>query len=132
MRLVSALIASAIPLVAVASSETPSFPTDAEVQRLDISAGASISEPPRIAEFLRELRALPQNWRRPVDTFPTPQSTVRFINSAGALSCVVWLGPSWLGSKCGLPETSRPLLIQLPPAKASYFRNFVGGKWEVK
>ena len=132
MRLVSALIALGIPMLAAASSEAPRFPTDATVERLDLSAGSSVSESPRIAEFLRELRSLPENWRRPVGTFPTPQATVSFINSAGAVSCVVWLGPRWLGSQCGLPRSSRPLLIELSPIQADYFRNFVGGKWEGK
>lgn len=132
MRLVTALIALAIPLGAIASSEVPTFPSDATVQRLDISTGSSITAPSRIAEFLRELRALPENWRRPIDTLPTPQSTVGFINSAGGLACAVWLGPNWLGSRCGLPDASRALMIEITPIQARYFRDVVGGKWEVK
>lgn len=132
MRLLTALFFSVTSVGCIASTEAPTFPPDKEVLRLEVAAIGFISEPSRIAEFLREVKALPNNWRRPFDTFPTPRATVGLVDSTGRPLCVVWLGPNWLGSRCGLPEAARPLLVHLTPAQARYFRDFVGGKWDIK
>lgn len=132
MRLLIAFFALSTSLNCLAAMEVPSFPLDGVVSRLDFRSHASISQPSQVDAFVRELGKLKSGWRRPFDTFPTPQATVGLIDSSGGLLCVVWVGPNWLGSKCGLPETSRPLLIPLTSTQARYFRDLVDGKWEVK
>jgi hypothetical protein len=132
MRFLIALFALNTSLNCLAAMEIPSFPENGAVSRLDIRSHGSISQPSQVDEFVRELGKLKSGWRRPLDTFPTPQVTVGLIDSSGGLLCIVWIGPNWLGSKCGLPETSRPLLVPLTVTQASYFRDVVDGKWEVK
>lgn len=132
MRLFISLFALSISLNCLAASEAPSFPVSGEISQLSIRSNSSISEPIKIDEFLRELGKFKSGWERPIGTFPTARTTVGLIDSSGRLRCVVWVGPNWLGSKCGLLETSHPLLVPLTTTQARYFRDFVDGKWEIK
>ena len=132
MRFFISLFVLSISLNCLATSEGPSFPVSGVILQLSIRSYGSISEPSKIDEFLQELGKFKSGWKRPFGTFPTPQTTVGLIDSSGRLLCVVWVGPNWLGSKCGLPETSHPFLVPLTTTQARYFRDFVDGKWEIK
>ena len=120
------------PLAALASPQLPVFPEPAEIDRIEVVSGEAIRSRERIAEIAGALRGIRGGWRRPVGTSPTPQATLSLATSDGQRACVVWLGPNWLSSRCGLPESDRPLIVDLSREQARFFRDVAGASWEIK
>jgi hypothetical protein len=133
MRLAATILASILSAAcAPTDAPAPSFPSAGSVAELAIRSGATISEPNQVSEFIVALGHLNHGWHYPFDTYPTPQASIVFMNTKAQPLCSVYLGPNWLGSNCVQQREGTMPLIRLTNEQANYFRNFVGGTWEVK
>jgi len=133
MRLAATILASTLSAACVpADAPAPSFPHTDSVSNLAVRSGATISELNQVSEFITALGYLNHGWHYPFNTYPTPQVSIVLMNLKAQPLCSVYLGPNWLGSNCGQQREGTMPLIRLTVEQASYFRNFVGGTWEVK
>ena len=110
------------------------FPDPRSVSKLVTSESLQISNRTAIGQFLGGLTPLKSGWVYSWHTYPTPQTTVVFLGPNESALCRVDLGLNWLGSDCGQSKSGPkwPPYVHLSSAQARWFRDSVGGKWEVK
>lgn len=110
------------------------FPDAPGVSKLVVASDVQISDSAAIEQFLGALSPLKSGWRYTWHTYPTPQAVVFLVGPGETTLCRVFLGPNWLGSDCGQPKSAEPWppYIHLSSAQARWFRDRVGGKWEVQ
>jgi hypothetical protein len=115
-------------------SPPPTFPRAEGISRLAVSKGVQLTERSSIDRFVEALSPLQSGWGYTWHTYPTPQASVFFVGPGEVPLCRVDLGPNWLGSDCGQLKSGAkwPPYVHLSPAQARWFRDAVGGKWEVK
>lgn len=110
------------------------FPDPRSVSKLVTSESLQLSNRTAIEQFVGALTPLKSGWRYTWNTYPTPQATVLLLGPNESTLCRVDLGTNWLGSDCGQPKSGSmwPPYVHLSSAQARWFRDSVGGKWEVK
>ena len=121
-----------IPYWAALTSQAPTFPKPDEVQRIVVWSGQNLDVSNRISEVMREVSHLPSSWQRSWHTPPAPQAEITLTAANQKDACVIWLGPNWLASKCGLLDQCKPMYVHLTSSQGRFFRDVVNGSWEVK
>ena len=122
----------------IASEPAPrvTFPTRAIIVKLAISVddrSSTIDDSIKIDAFMAELSKPKGAWHHVPDTYPGPQAMVTLVNASNEQLCRVDIGLNWLGSTCGQTDHSKwPPLVTMSPGQARYFRDAVGGNWEIK
>jgi hypothetical protein len=113
---------------------TAVFPDARSVSKLVASESLQISSRTSIEQFLGALAPLKSGWLYTWHTYPTPRATVVLLGPNESTLCRIDLGPNWLGSDCGQTKSGPkwPPYVHLSSAQARWFRDSVGGKWEVK
>jgi hypothetical protein len=113
---------------------TAVFPDSRGVTKLVVFEGLQISNRTAIEQFLGALAPLDSGWLYTWHTYATPQATVVLLGPGESALCRVDLGRNWLGSDCGQAKSGSqwPPYVRLSPEQARWFRDSVGGKWEVK
>jgi hypothetical protein len=142
MRTVGALFLGLLVTACVSSGGVPTvtFPASNDVATLrpeQNDRGAVlqvITDPHRVAGFLEALRPLTEKRWRDVQfgTPPIEQARVELIGRNGTSLCRVDIGTNWLGSTCGGYKGAEPPKVALTSSQARYFRDYVGGTWEIR
>ena len=106
-------------VIASAESGAPPLPIPAapDVAYIALTRGTSetvIRNPKIIAQFVAFLSARNTDWRKPWDTFPTPEWTIRLVGRRDD-HLVLWLGPNWLGGREGQAAAKDNRLRSLSP-----------------
>jgi len=99
---VAVVLATAIAPAEAGAPRLP-IPTAADVDYIALSSGSHesvIRDRKTITDFVAFLSERNTDWRKPWDTFPTPEWTIRLV-SRGDDHLVLWLGPNWLGGREG-------------------------------
>jgi hypothetical protein len=104
----SMILSVAVVLAAAIASAEPSgpplpIPAAADVDRIVLSSGTNesvIRDRKAITQFVAFLSGRNTDWRKPWDTFPTPEWTIRLVGPSDD-HLVLWLGPNWLGGREG-------------------------------
>jgi hypothetical protein len=104
----SRILSLAVVLAAAVASAEPGvpplpIPAAHDVDYIALSGGTNetiIRDPKAIAQFVAFLSARNTDWRKPWDTFPTPEWTIRLVGRRDD-HLVLWLGPNWLGGREG-------------------------------
>jgi hypothetical protein len=102
------ILSLAVVLAAAIASAEPGapplpIPAAPDVDYIALTGGTNetvIRDPKVIAQFVAFLSACHTDWRKPWDTFPTPEWTIRLVGRRDD-HLVLWLGPNWLGGREG-------------------------------
>lgn len=130
--LVVVVIATGCSQFEDAPAPSPVFPDTESVSRIANSSGIPITNPDEIREFMAALQLLNSGWSYTWHTYPTPSASIVLVDKSNQPVCRVDLGPNWLGSTCGHIKAGWPPYVKLSPEQALFFRDIVGGKWDVK
>ncbi|MDB5310616.1 MAG: hypothetical protein JWO38_4818 [Gemmataceae bacterium] len=119
--LIAAALTTAMPSCATPAGRLP-VPDASTVGRVVVSWSGSgiggpeqervIEDPKAVERLLAFLRAHNDGWRKPWDTFPTPQYTVH-LKRNNELLLVVWVGANWIGGREGSGDSSQNRLRSL-------------------
>ena len=118
----STILGLAVVLVASIASAQPGapplpIPAPTDVAYIALSSGTNetvIRDAKVIAQFVAFMNSRNTDWRKPWDTFPTPEWTIRLVGR-GHDHLVLWLGPNWLGGREGQADAKGNRLRRLSP-----------------
>jgi hypothetical protein len=103
-RILSLVIALAATIASAEPGAPPlPVPAASDVDYIAFNGGTIetvIRDPKVITEFVAFLNARNTDWRKPWDTFPAPEWTIRLADRR-VDHLVLWLGPNWLGGREG-------------------------------
>ena len=131
--LVLVAVTAAIPSCVSTADRLP-VPEASAVTRVVVSwRGASgaereelgVDDPKAIERLLTFLRMHNDGWRKPWDTFPTPQYTVS-LKRGEELLLVVWVGTDWIGGREGSGGASDNRLRSLSDRERAEVLEIVG------